>query len=109
MAILDKLTTWLRHLLAFDSDPQEGDYRTLYIKCGKCGEVFKVGYHLGTDVSWGETESAPGQTGVLHKEAMDSSCFQKIQIELGFDARKEVVSRDIVGGEFVEAPPEQGG
>lgn len=87
------------------SGEKGADYRRFKIKCDHCGTVFEVGYHPGTDVVWGGSDK-PGVSGVLHKEAMDSRCFRRINITLEFDKNRHVFSREITGGSFVEEEKE---
>jgi hypothetical protein len=77
------------------SRDREGLY--LYVKCGRCGTPVRVRvnrYHdLQRDYDTGEM--------VLRKEIMDDKCFRLMDAMVRFDARYQVIDREIEGGEFI--------
>jgi hypothetical protein len=39
----------------------------------------------------------------MHKDIVGDRCFQRISIDIGFDARFRIVEQQIEGGEFLTA------
>jgi len=73
-----------------------------YVRCARCGEVLRgrvdLQYELGPEYSpEGEV------TGYFVRKTIIGSrrCFQPIEVEMHFDARKRLKERTIHGGEFV--------
>lgn len=74
----------------------------LYVKCIKCGSIFRVGVNMRTDVmnNYADPDSdMPAYS--LKKDAMDSRCFNPIRIAIHYDHQMREISRQIQGGEFV--------
>lgn len=72
------------------------------IKCGKCGEKIKVMVNKNTDLE--DQYLDEGESGVaytLRKEAMDDKCFSLMTITASFDRDKNLLNKDISGGEFI--------
>jgi hypothetical protein len=87
----------LRRLFAMPSTPQaSGDPNGLwfYVRCKRCGTVVRVRVHRYNDLN---REEGPG-VFLLHKEVMDSKCFQRMDAELWFDANYSIVEASISGG-----------
>lgn len=78
--------------------PDRG-YR-LQIRCRRCGEIIPVRVNLDNDLSI--DYDAGGYT--VHKVIVGSGqnrCFQRIELDLRFDAQKRLVEEKVVGGEIV--------
>ena len=74
----------------------------LYIRCAKCGTIFRVGVNMRTDVM--NNYADPGSNipaYSLMKDAMDSRCFNPIRIAVHYDHQMREINREIQGGEFV--------
>jgi hypothetical protein len=72
------------------------------IRCGKCGEKIKVMVNKNTDLQ--DQYLDEGETGVaytLRKEAMDDKCFSLMTITAEFNKNKDLLNKDIAGGEFI--------
>jgi hypothetical protein len=79
------------------------DVLWLYLKCNKCGKTLKLFVNKKTDLE--NQYKDAGEAGpdyILRKEAMDDKCFSKIFIRIEFDKRKNILSREISNGEFIE-------
>ena len=80
-----------------------GEVLTFYLQCEKCGEKIKVRINKRTDLESGYKEPADsGPAYTLHKEALGNNCPNLIRISMEFDRRREIISRDITGGKFIE-------
>ena len=72
------------------------------VKCNRCGEVIRSRVNLYNDLSLEYDESGKA-TYFCRKVLMgEGRCFQRIQVELTYDANRRLVSREITGGVFVE-------
>jgi hypothetical protein len=73
-----------------------------YVRCKRCKEKLAVRVNLNGELTpqYGEGEGAyyvrKGVSG-----SGENRCFQMIEVELYFDYEKRLVSRYIIGGEFI--------
>lgn len=83
-----------------------GDAYWITAKCNRCGEIIRTRINLNNDLS-----AEYGDEGVTayycHKQLMGEGtgelrCFQRVDVELTFDANKRVTNREISGGRFVD-------
>lgn len=69
----------------------------LYVRCRRCGEVIKSRVDLRNDLSM-----ADGGGYVVSKTLVGNQlCFQRVEVTLSFDEQRQLVDREISGGEFV--------
>jgi hypothetical protein len=82
------------------SSPGAGDSGYyIYVRCRRCGEVIKTRLDLHNDLSL-----ADGGGYVVNKTLMGSQlCFERIEVRLTFDERRQLVDREISRGEFITA------
>ncbi|MBP1692353.1 MAG: hypothetical protein H6Q37_236 [Chloroflexi bacterium] len=84
------------------SGPQKApDYSTnISVKCNRCGEIIRARIDLRNDL----TINYDNNTTYYCRKVIigEQRCYQKIEVELTFDARKKLISRLISGGEFVD-------
>ncbi len=82
----------------------DSDALWIAVKCKRCGEVTRARIDLRNDLSieYGEAGGLP--TYFCRKVLMGEGghCFQRMEVELTFDANRNVVSREVSGGQFVE-------
>ena len=72
------------------------------VRCNRCGEVIRARLNLYNDLSADYSETG-GATYLCHKTLMgEGHCFQRIEVELSFDANRKLLAREISGGQFVE-------
>ncbi len=92
----------------------EGRVHWEYVRCLRCKEKLAVRVDLESELT-PQYESTEGayyvRKGVLGSGK--TRCFQMIEVELYFDAERNLVSRYITGGEFItreefETPEGQG-
>ncbi len=79
------------------------DSRTIYplvVKCKRCGEVIEGQVNLASDVSAADDE---GGGYYCRKLLMGKQrCFQQIEVQLLFNRDRQMVDRQIVGGQFMD-------
>ena len=99
MSLLDRI----KQALAPSAGGGSRDY-WIHARCKRCGEVISARVDMMNDLS---KDFDTGQYTV-HKVLVGDGkhrCFQRIEITLTFDKRKNLIDRSIMGGEFLE--PEQ--
>lgn len=78
----------------------EQRYYAFSVKCRRCGEVISGRVDLNNDLS-AEYEEG-GDIFFARKTLMgENRCFQRIEVELKFNANRDLLERHITGGEFV--------
>jgi hypothetical protein len=78
----------------------------IVVQCNRCGEVIRTRINLFNDLSidYGEDGVA---TYYCRKELIgegtaERPCFQRVAVELTFDANRKLIGKEISGGKFVE-------
>ncbi len=86
------------------SGKADSDAIWVAVKCKRCGEVARARIDLRNDLSIEYDEAGGLPTYFCRKVLMGEGgrCFQRMQVELTFDANRNVVSREVSGGQFVE-------
>lgn len=71
------------------------------VRCKRCGEVVEGRLNLNNDLS---IDYEDGTNYVSRKVLIGGSnlCFQQIETIFKFSGEKKLLSREIIGGEFVE-------
>lgn len=79
------------------SGQNEGYY--IYVRCQRCGELIKARLNLMNDLSLADDGGY-----VVNKTLIGNKlCFERIEVTLRFDERRQLVDRQISRGEFVTA------
>lgn len=89
----------LRRLLAPSPAADARGFR-LEVRCRACGEVIPVRIDLANDLSL-DYETGHWQ---VHKVVVGSGrtrCFRRIEVDLVFDARRQLIDSHVVGGELI--------
>jgi ribosomal protein S27E len=73
----------------------------LNARCDECGEVFNLFINKSTDLAQNFDERG-GVNYSLNKEIIGSNCRNLIYVKMEFDGGKNVVSKKIENGEFIE-------
>ncbi len=86
----------------FGSSPAKPDkkYYTFSVKCKRCGEIIEGRVDLDNDLSVEYEEGGD----IYHARKLlmgENRCFQRIEIELKFTANRELIEKQITGGEFI--------
>lgn len=68
-----------------------------YVKGRKCGAITRVRVDRYNDLSLDDD----GESYVLRKGVVDSTCYGTVEIEIHFDADRNETSRHAEGGTFV--------
>lgn len=86
----------------FGSSPAKPDkkYYTFSVKCKRCGETIEGRVDLDNDLSVEYEEGGD----IYHARKLlmgENRCFQRIEVELKFTANRELIEKQITGGEFI--------
>ena len=73
----------------------------LNVRCKGCGEVFNLFINKSTDLAQ-DFDERGGMNYFMNKEIIGSRCRNLIQVKMEFDGNKNLVSRTIENGEFIE-------
>ncbi len=74
------------------------------VQCNRCGEEIRARIDLWNELSWTDTESGSAAAYSCRKVLMGSSnCFQRIELRLEFDSKRNIVDRQITGGKFIDS------
>lgn len=77
----------------------------LRVRCKRCGEEIVNRIDLRNHLSVEYDEQGKEMGYVCRKRLMGSGqdrCFQAVEVELLFDIKKQLVNREITGGEFID-------
>ena len=88
--------SWLNKLFGKPGTTRD-DALWLYAQCNRCSAVLAVRIDRRNEVSV-DYESGGY---VLHKEMMDSKCFQLMRAEIHYNANMQVTSQVIENGKFI--------
>lgn len=88
---------WLSKLFGTSNPSNDEDVLWLYVQCNRCGAKVEVRVDRRNEVS------ADYESGgfVLHKEMMDSKCFQLMHAEIHYDAQLHVTGQTVTNGKFI--------
>ena len=88
------------------SGPQRMDDPSFWftVQCKRCGEKIRGRVDMRNDLSQQYDSEGDRTTYYTRKVLMGSGslCFQRIEVELTFDANRKLVDRQIQGGVFVD-------
>lgn len=79
--------------------PPQGFF--LKVRCNDCGEEFNLFINKSTDLVRNFDERG-GVTYSLNKEIIGGRCRNMIYVRMEFDRAKNLVSKEIKNGEFIE-------
>ena len=75
-------------------------YYNFSVKCNRCGEVIEGRVDLSNDLSVEYEEG--GDIFFARKVLMgENRCFQRIEVELKFNASRNLLENHVTGGQFV--------
>jgi hypothetical protein len=92
---------FLKNLFSGTPAKPEKRYYTFNVKCNRCGEVIEGRVDLDNDLS---LEYEGDSTYYLVRKGLigNSRCFQQIEVEMKFNANRELIEQQAQGGKFVE-------
>lgn len=83
------------------STRNEKRYYIFNVKCKRCGETIAGRVDLDNDLS--VEYEAGGDVFYARKVLMgENKCFQRVEVNLKFNSERQVIEKDIIGGEFIE-------
>lgn len=95
--------SFLKRLFCGIPAPQP-DFYTFCVRCNRCGETLESRINLNNDLSMDE-----GGGYHVRKVLVGSGrCFERIEVELQFNAARQLQAKSIHGGAFVENQPAGG-
>ena len=102
MGFLDKLKA------VVSGAPTSANRRDVYpvtVRCRRCGEVLTTVVDLSNDLSI-DYDREVFTVRKLISGSGANRCFQQIEVQLTFDMNKQLLERDITGGDFIDASTE---
>jgi len=84
-----------------DSSKSSSDGFFLNVRCNECGEQFNLFIHKSWELMQ-NFEKTGGVTYTLQKEIFGVGCKNRIRVNMHFDSGKNLKSRQIENGEFIE-------
>jgi hypothetical protein len=92
--------SWIKRLFSDRKDPKDPLGYWVFVRCDPCGEVLATRINLQNDLSLDYDNY--GKKYFVRKLLVGSSgCFQRVEIMLSFDSKRNLVSREIHGGSFI--------
>ena len=96
-----KLKKFVKKLITKNDSGQKTDGFFLNVRCGECGEEFNLFINKSWELSQNfETERAVSY--FLRKEIIGFGCKNRIHVKMDFDGAKNLLSKEIENGEFIE-------
>jgi len=91
---------FLKKLFSPAPASQRKHYYTFSAKCKRCGETLEGRIDLDNDLSV-EYEGGSDTYYVRKVLIGEKRCFQQVEVHFKFSAGKQLLEREIVGGEFI--------
>jgi len=88
----------------FGGSPSRGSPEGFFlnVRCNSCGETFNLFINTSTDLTQDFDERGV-VSYFMNKEILGSRCRNLIYVKMKFDGNKNLVSRKIENGEFIES------
>ena len=84
------------------SGSEDDEAYWIYVRCNRCGEDLRSRVNLLNDLSV-EYVGENDQMYHCRKTIVGGTgCFQRIEVSLNFDKNRNVLERQISGGEFID-------
>lgn len=103
MSILDKLRKAMDGNAA--RSPQSEFYE-VRVRCRRCGEILTTRINLHSELSLDDSGDSY-RVRKLITGSGQNRCFARVEVALTFDLNRQLLSREAVGGDFVEEVPAQ--
>ena len=88
--------SFFKNLFGSSSSAPQTNFYVFNVKCNRCGEVIEGRVNIANDLSLDDEDNY-----FVRKVLMGSGhCFQQVEIELKFNASKQVIDKQIHGGTF---------
>jgi hypothetical protein len=95
--------SFFKKITGFFSSKSGAPMDWVVVKCNRCGEVIRTRVNLYNDLSLEYDENGKAMHFCRKVLIGEGRCFQRIEVELTYDANRRLVSREITGGQFVES------
>jgi hypothetical protein len=95
--------SFFKKITGFFSSKSGAPIDWVVVKCNRCGEVIRTRVNLYNDLSIEYDENGKAMHFCRKVLIGEGRCFQRIEVELTYDANRRLVSREITGGQFVES------
>jgi ribosomal protein S27E len=88
----------------FGGGPSRGSPEGFFlnVRCSTCGETFNLFINTSTDLAQ-DFDGRGVVSYFMNKEILGSQCRNLIYVKMKFDGNKNLVSRKIENGEFIES------
>jgi hypothetical protein len=74
----------------------------IFVRCNRCGELINTRLDLRNDLSLDYGEEEKNTIYFCRKVLMGQKlCFQKIEVKLKFNEKRQLLDREVSGGKFV--------
>jgi hypothetical protein len=74
----------------------------IYVQCNRCGEKLSTRVDLMADLTVRYSEGGGADVYYTRKTLIGSElCFQPIEATLTFDVRRQLIDKEITGGEYI--------
>jgi hypothetical protein len=84
------------------SDAEKTSY-WIVARCNRCGETVRARVNLYNDLSINYGEGGEATTYFCRKLLTgEGRCFERIEVALTFDEKRQLIDRNIRGGTFVD-------
>ena len=95
---------FLKKLFGGGLSTSQQRYFTFQVKCKRCGELIEGHIDTSNDLS---VEYAPGGDIYYARKVLigdgSTRCYQQIEVEMKFDANRNLIEKHIQGGTFVDS------
>ncbi len=91
--------SFLKKLFSSSPNAPQSHFYSFTVKCNRCGEIIEGRINLSNDLSLDDD----GSSYFIRKTLMgNGKCFQRVEVEMKFDASKRLIEKQAQGGTFVE-------
>ena len=91
--------SFLKKFFSGPSAAPQSHFYSFTAKCNRCGEIIEGHVNLSNDLSLDDD----GTSYFIHKTLMgNGKCFQRIEVEMKFNALKQLIEKKAQGGTFLE-------
>lgn len=96
---------FLRKLFAPAARANTDKFYPIRVQCLRCGEILEGQVNMGSELST-EYDEAGNNYFFVRKVLMGKGrCFQQVEVELTFDANRNLKDQHMTGGKLVEEQP----
>jgi hypothetical protein len=86
------------------NDTSPSSFYDVQVRCRRCGEILTARINLANDLSM-DYECKTYHVRKLLVGTGANRCFERVELELTFDAGRQLLHREAIGGTFVDSLP----